>query len=286
MHTPLGFCTPLKGKRLDCMIKLIATDMDGTFLREDHQFNRERFRKILNQFHEKGYLFAAASGRSLLSLQDVFQGFEDEMAFIAENGSFVSYKGDVIFEEQPITPEVYMDIVRKVEEGPYGSSSFVVLSGRNGAYLLTSAEQSYIDMISQFYLNTYLVSDFSEVTEDIIKVIATFPDGKLEAGQEWLNEQFDSVTAVTTGFESVDIILSDSHKAVGLYHLCEHFGVNAENVVAFGDNQNDLEMLDFAGTSLATSNAKPEVKKVADAVIGHCNDEAVLTYMEELLHEY
>ncbi|MGT2715825.1 Cof-type HAD-IIB family hydrolase [Streptococcus respiraculi] len=266
--------------------KIIATDMDGTFLREDHQFNRERFCKILNQFHEKGYLFAAASGRSLLSLQDVFQGFEDEMAFIAENGSFVSYKGEVIFEDQPIAPEVYMDIVRKVEEGPYGSSSFVVLSGRNGAYLLTSAEQSYIDMISQFYLNTYLVSDFSEVTEDIVKVIATFPDGKLEAGQEWLNEQFDSVTAVTTGFESVDIILSDSHKAVGLYHLCEHFGVDVENVVAFGDNQNDLEMLDFAGTALATSNAKPEVKAVADAVIGHCNDEAVLAYMEEMLNEY
>ncbi|MBF0787972.1 HAD family hydrolase [Streptococcus sp. 19428wC2_LYSM12] len=268
------------------MQKIIATDMDGTFLREDHQFNRERFRRVLNQFHEKGYVFAAASGRSLLSLQTVFQGFEDEIAFIAENGSLVSYKGEVIFEEQPIERKVYMDIVHKLEEGPYGSSSFLVLSGRQGAYLLTSAEQSYIDMISQFYVKIHLVTDFSEVTEDIVKIVATFPDGTLEAGQEWLNEHFDRVTAVTTGFESVDIILSDSHKAVGLYNLCEYFGVDAEHVVAFGDNQNDLEMLDFAGTSLATSNAKPEVKKVADTVIGHCNDEAVLAYMEEMLHEY
>lgn len=265
--------------------KIIASDMDGTFLREDHQFDRERFRRLLDRFQEKGYLFVAASGRSLLSLQAVFQGFEDEIAFIAENGSVVSYKGELIFEDQPIDPKVYMDIVHRLEDSPYGSSSFLVLSGRQGAYLLTSAEQSYIDMISQFYLKTYLVSDFSEITEDIVKIVATFPDGTLEAGQDWLNEHFDSVTAVTTGFESVDIILSDSHKAVGLHHLCQHFGVTAQEVVAFGDNQNDLEMLDFAGLSLATSNAKPEVKQVADTVIGHCNDEAVLTYMEEMLND-
>ncbi|MER0122215.1 Cof-type HAD-IIB family hydrolase [Streptococcus sp. ZJ93] len=266
--------------------KIIATDMDGTFLREDHQFNRDRFRKILDQFHQKDYLFAAASGRSLMSLQDVFQGFEDEMAFIAENGSIVSYKGKIIFEDQPIEPKVYLEIIRRLSASPYGQKSCIILSGKNGAYLLKSGDKEFIEMISPFYVKTTLVSDFSEVTEDIVKIVATFPTEEVEVAQEWLNQEFDDVIAVTTGFNSVDIILSDSHKAVGLSQLCEYCGLEAADVVAFGDNQNDLEMLDFAGTSLATSNAKPEVKKVADSVIGHCNDEAVLAYIEEMLDEY
>ncbi|MTB64505.1 Cof-type HAD-IIB family hydrolase [Streptococcus sp. zg-86] len=268
------------------MIKLIATDMDGTFLREDHQFNRDRFRKILDQFHRKGYLFAAASGRSLLSLQAIFQGFEDEMAFVAENGSIVSYKGKMIFEDQPIEPIVYLELVRRLSASPYGQNSCVVLSGKNGAYLLKSGDREFIERISPFYVKTSLVSDFSEVTEDIVKIVATFPTGEVEVAQEWLNQEFDGVTAVTTGFNSVDIILSDSHKAVGLSKLCEYCGLEATDVVAFGDNQNDLEMLEFAGIALATSNARPEVKQIVDRVIGHCNDEAVLAYIEEMLDEY
>lgn len=47
LHNPLGFCTPLKGKWLDCMIKLIATDMDGTFLRSDKTYDKARFSSLL-----------------------------------------------------------------------------------------------------------------------------------------------------------------------------------------------------------------------------------------------
>lgn len=263
--------------------KLLVSDMDGTFLREDHQFHHERFRRLIHRFREKGYLFVPASGRSLLSLQDVFKGFENDIAFIAENGSLASYKGKMIYEDQPIPPTLYLDIIRQIEEGPYGSSRFVVLSGKSGAYLLKSADPSYVEMIAQFYLQTYLVSDFSEVEEDIIKVIATFPDDDLEEAQNWLNRQLEGASAITTGFNTVDIVLSGRHKAVALSKMCDYFGVEAKDVVAFGDNQNDLEMLSFAGTAIATKNAKPEVKKIADTVIGHCNDDAVLTYLEEMV---
>lgn len=51
--------------------------------------------------------------------------------------------------------------------------------------------------------------------------------------------------------------------------------------MAFGDNQNDLDMFDFAGLALATENAREEVKAKADLMIGHCNDGAVLAYLEE-----
>lgn len=263
------------------MKKIIATDMDGTFLKSDHSFDAVRLRKVLNQFKEKGYLFVAASGRSLQNLEETFAAFKDEMAFVAENGSIVSYKGEILFEDDPISPEVYLKIAADIEEGPYGSSKFVLLSGLTGAYMLESADPEYAAILAEFYPQLYKVEDFSQVTEPVIKVFSAFPGENMAEVQDWLQKRFEGITAVTTGFESVDIILSDINKAVGLSKLCDHFGLTGADVVAFGDNQNDVEMLQFAGHSVATANARQLVKDVVHQVIGSCEEGAVLDYLEE-----
>lgn len=263
--------------------KIIASDMDGTFLRSDHSFDKERFARILSAFKEKGYLFVAASGRPLLSLKHIFQGFEKEMAFVAENGSVVTYQDELIFMDEPIDKETCLALVDAIEQGSYGNSKTMILSGFKGAYLLESSDPDYVDFIKKFYINVQQVADFSQVEEPIVKIVATFPDDDLSEAQAWLNSQFEQVTAVTTGIESVDIILSGVNKSIGLSQLCAKFGLSSEDVIAFGDNQNDLEMLDYAGLGMATSNAKEDVKAIANQVIGSCEDDAVLEFMEMLI---
>ncbi len=263
--------------------KIFATDLDGTFLRGDHRFDKERLKRILEQFREKDYLFVAASGRSLLSLQSVFAGFEEDMAFLAENGSLVAYRDQMIFEEAAIPREVYLPLIQKIKEAPFGSKSQILLSGKNGGFLLDTVLPEYYNRIIAYYPNCRKVNDFHEVTEAIVKLVVTFSEEELDAANDWLNTTFSDIQSVTTGFDSVDIILNGGNKAVGLSHLCDYFGLTAADVIAFGDNQNDLEMLDFAGHALATSNARPIVKEAADEMIGHCNDDAVLEYIEEYL---
>ena len=65
--------------------------------------------------------------------------------------------------------------------------------------------------------------------------------------------------------------------------MCQKLDINPDQVLAFGDNMNDYQMLKFAGQAIATDNARQEVKAIADQVIGHCNDEAVISYMEGLV---
>ena len=100
---------------------------------------------------------------------------------------------------------------------------------------------------------------------------------------DYLNTIFEDMTAVTTGFDSMDIILKGVDKGFGLYHLCQELGCKASDVVAFGDNLNDMEMLTFAGHAVATENARDEIKAVADEVIGHHKDGAVFDFMEGLV---
>ena len=79
------------------MFKLVATDMDGTFLDANGTYDKKRLQKVLAGFKEKGILFVAASGRSLLALEDLFSDFRDQMAFVAENGSALVVDGDLTF---------------------------------------------------------------------------------------------------------------------------------------------------------------------------------------------
>lgn len=265
--------------------KLFVTDLDGTFLRSDHGYDKLTLRKILDQFKERGYLFVAASGRSLLSLKEVFKEFEEDMAFLAENGSLLSYQGQMLFQDRLIKAEEYQPIVAAIQNSPFGQSDRILLSGLDQAYIAAGVDDPYYEEICHYYPIIQKVGDLSAVREDMVKIVAYFAEDILPEANLWLNRSFEGLTAVSTGFDSVDIILSDINKAVALSQLCDHFGLTKLDVIAFGDNHNDLEMLEFAGRALATANARDSVKDIADQVIGTCDEDAVLTYIQEYLQQ-
>lgn len=264
------------------MQKLIVTDMDGTFLNRERSFDSERLHTILDAFLAKDYLFVAASGRSLITLEKLFSGFEDKMAFIAENGSVVKLFGKIIHEEV-MTKNHYQSVIETLIKCPYLKKGYFLLSGEKGAYVGLDAEDSYVQHASDYYENVQKVADFTVIDDVIFKLSVNFSSETVSLGEAWVNEHIPTVTAVTTGFESIDVILKNVNKSTGLRHLCTNFNIAQSDIIAFGDNLNDLEMLEFAGKAIATDNARPEIKMVCDGVIGHCHDESVITYMESLV---
>ncbi|MFC3928683.1 Cof-type HAD-IIB family hydrolase [Streptococcus caprae] len=264
------------------MIKLIATDMDGTFLDASGQFDRERFVAVLEKCREQDVLFTVASGRGILALEKLFAGFLDQIALVAENGSVVTYQGKILY-ERAMTREQAEAVVQHVLASPYSTGPQLLLSGEKGAYVPRSADPAYVEHMKHYHEGIRLYDDLAEIDDVIIKVTTVFKPEEVALGSAWLNERLPFVTGVTTGFEAIDIILSDVNKGEGLAHLCQELGLTAANVTAFGDNLNDLEMLEFAGSAIAMENARPELKAVADRVIGHHDDGAVLSYLEEAL---
>lgn len=113
-------------------IKLMATDMDGTFLDKKSQYDAERLRKLLAQAKEKGIYFVVASGRAVQSLKEVFADFQDQVIFLGENGTVVEYKGKTLYEE--IMPrKLYLDIVDKIRTSHFKNRDMIHLSGKKGA---------------------------------------------------------------------------------------------------------------------------------------------------------
>ena len=92
-----------------------------------------------------------------------------------------------------------------------------------------------------------------------------------------------TVTPMVSGFGAIDLVRTGVNKATGLKDLCERLNADPEGILAFGDGENDMEMLRYAGWGVAMSNAPEVVRNAADEVIGSNEEQAVLDYLEQLL---
>ncbi len=119
-----------------------------------------------------------------------------------------------------------------------------------GLILHPKASDDYLNFISNYYENVQRVADLAQVEDNILKVTANFSEDTVRQGEAWFNERISYAQAVTTGFKSVDIVIRDVNKRTGLEALCQTFNMDKSEIVAFGDNLNDFEMLDFAGMQL------------------------------------
>jgi Cof subfamily protein (haloacid dehalogenase superfamily) len=81
----------------------------------------------------------------------------------------------------------------------------------------------------------------------------------------------------------IEVVKAGLNKAVGLKRVAEHFGIPNDRIIAFGDEDNDLEMIEFAGHGIAMGNAIPELKNIADAITNSNEEDGVARYLEEVL---
>lgn len=246
------------------MIKLIASDVDGTLIKDSTPNLYPEMVETIKKLKEKGILFCAASGRQYESLRNVFRDVADDIAYIAENGAHIRYQNRNI----SVTPmkrehiEGIMDMLR-----PYYGECETVISTANGS-LLESKNKEFIDLLTFGYHNTFrLVEDVLKEKDEIIKVAVYRKDSIRDLGESLFIPAWSSkVKACMAGEEWVDFMDQSVDKGNGLKILEEHLGIRKEETMAFGDNNNDVGMMLAAGTSYAVDTAVDEVKRAAGNV--------------------
>ena len=255
-------------------IKLIATDMDGTFLNDQHQYDQDLLSKVLASCKEKGIYFAAASGRALLSLKSLFKGFEDQMIFIAENGSVVEFHGEDLY-EATMSKDFYLGVFEALKSSPYADPNKLLLTG--------TVDPDYLALSQHYNENIQKVKSLVDIQDEIFKLTTNFDAALVLEGEQWVTENIPGVKAMTTGFESIDIVLDYVDKGVAITALADKLGISMDQVMAFGDNLNDLHMMQVVGHPVAPENARPEILAIAETVIDHHATGSVLRYMEEIV---
>ncbi len=148
------------------MIKLIASDLDGTLIPEGTQEMEDGFMDVLGELLERGYEFCAASGRQYANMRRVFEGYRDRIGFVCENGALVMEHGTIRYAQKlprELVSEVSADILSL-------SCTDILLSGVKACYIHPRTDWFENQIINVLKNETCVFQDLDEVDDTIVKI--------------------------------------------------------------------------------------------------------------------
>lgn len=262
------------------MIKLIATDMDGTWLTDHQTYDRQLFKREFELMTAKGIKFVVASGNQFANLLSRFPKESAEIYFIAENGALVG-KGHQVLHVEALEEQVYAVALAAVKE--YNCPAIV--EGAASAYVRQQDGPAFLREMHKYFDKIQVVPNFEHIDDRILKVNMTTPIAKTLKIISNLRAKYPGVGFVAGSKDSIDIQGKTMNKASGLRYLSRQLGIKPAEMVAFGDSGNDVGMLKYVKKSFVTSNAMKEAKEAAGQVIGSSNESAVQKKIWQLLQE-
>ncbi|MPQ43890.1 HAD family hydrolase [Clostridium tarantellae] len=260
------------------MVKFIATDMDGTLLNNNDEINPEFF-DIFKKLRKNGVIFAAASGRQYYNLLKKFEKVKDDMMFIAENGTFVVYKGKELV-ANPLKREItdnLIDIGNNIED------AYLVVCGKKSAYI-KSKDEKFVKEVAKYYERYKIVSDFNNINDDILKVTLCDFKGSEKNSYKYFSKYKDKLQVTVSGEIWLDITAKGVNKGVAMDKIKETLNINYDEVMVFGDYLNDLELMKSGYYSYAMENAHKDLKKVARFIAKSNNENGVVEKIKEVLN--
>ncbi|NLR08448.1 MULTISPECIES: HAD family hydrolase [Lactobacillaceae] len=265
-------------------IKMIATDVDGTFLNQERHYNQARFARQLHQLTAAGIHFVVASGNHLGHLHRVFAPTPAVQTFVAENGGLIVDQGQTLFEDILPTPTVHR-IVAAILADETLRPQVLRLSGAHGTYINRHDRPSDPAAQCYFFNNLVFVDDLTQVDDLIYKINGEWPNDTIQHVAARLNHRFpDQINAMASGFGSIDIVAAHMNKAIGLTQLAQSWDIAPSEIAAFGDNDNDRDMLAHVGLGVAMQNGTDTVKAVADLITPTDNNhDGVLNVIDAIL---
>ena len=241
------------------MIKLVASDIDGTLLTEGMtQLNPEIY-DIIRKLKQKNIHFVVASGRQLDSQKIIFAPVSDEISYISENGAICMHEGEkyVISE---LDHEFAMRIIEEVEKRP---NCKLAISTPSTQYIKSNDDAFYEHMCKHLKYNITTINSFQDITEPIVKIAFLDSVTTQESYEHFHNLFGKEIKIANAGNLWIDFIPFDSNKGTALNFLLNKLNLTPSQAVSFGDQQNDQEMLELTGLSYAMAHSKPEIQSRA-----------------------
>lgn len=248
------------------MIKLIASDLDGTLLPESKKIPRDFF-DVLDEVLARKIVFAVASGRTYTAVDHLFpQMYLDKIAFICDNGACV-YRGGKVVHTDALDEQTYFEFIEACEQ--IGGLNLVACASE-GVYHLRSSDD-FSDEVGRYYRNHKVIDNFRNVRDTVYKLAVCDATGAEEHGKPALDKIFKGrLNIQVSGKIWMDVMAAGVSKGTALASLQKQLGVSHDETMAFGDYFNDVEMLGMAKWSFCPKNGHEDVKKLCGFICEDC----------------
>ena len=259
-------------------IKLIATDIDGTILKHNFEFNQE-VKDCIKKLTQDGIKVVLVTGRMHVATDFIAEELGLDTPIVSYQGGLVKHDNETLYEKN-LDPKRAKEIIHWAK--------------KNEVHLnLYMNDQLYVeqdDAIIRRYTGErgagFLVESFDEIKlERINKILAIdFEDeNKVNMWRDYLQNKFDDIDVV----KSMPYFCEVSHPEATKYHavkfLSKYLGFTQEEVLAIGDQDNDINLLRAGGIKVAMGNATEELKAVADYVTDSVENDGFVKAVEKFV---
>ena len=256
-------------------IKIVFFDIDETLIVKDKDYLPASVLPAIRGLKANGIIPAIATGRTPFSfppkIKALVAGAEMDM-FVTMNGQYVRYQ-DQVLAQHPIAPAKIQRVVD-------------FLAAHNIDYAFVSDECICVSAVNDKVrsamdpLRTDYHIDKDYFTKHDVFQILPFYD---QSQDELIARSgiLDGLKVVRWHENSVDLFDQQGSKARGIDSAIRHFGLTMDNVMAFGDGLNDVEMLSTVGVGVAMGNAHEQLKALATHVTDHIEQDGIYNFLKK-----
>ncbi len=259
-------------------IQMVVTDLDDTLLATDKTISEKAVAEI-NRLEEKGILFTFITGRPSYALEKFASQVNITAPIVSCNGSYIyDYIAREVLESLPLEIGGLINLIHRAYEEKL---TVLVLVGEieyalgRTAWVRVREEQGRVIPIIS-------IEELWNVETPIYKmnIMADENQEGFVSLSETIDEVAEQYSIALYGNSGCEIVARGVNKETGLRKLCQILRIPMENVLALGDNINDLEMLKAAGIGVAVNNATLDTKKCADYITKEERTDGVIEALE------
>ena len=251
-------------------IKIVFFDIDGTLFKLHTNEMSPKTLETLQKLREDGIKICIATGRSPMGLPK-FEGIEFD-AYLTYNGSYCYADDETIFSNSLSKEDVKQILLNASKMGKPVTVALKSEMSSNGL----DADLEHYMAVENLDLN--VSNDFEDkVKDEVYQVMLACCPEEYDLSLENVKQ----AKIATWWDKAVDIIPANGGKGMGIEAMLRYYGLDKSEALAFGDGNNDIEMLQTVGTGVAMGNASDDLKAVADEICGDVAEDGIYWYCKE-----
>lgn len=262
---------------------LIVLDLDGTLLNDEKYINAKT-KDILFKVKEAGHQIMIATGRPYRASEPYYRELSLTTPIVNFNGAYVHHPFNRLWQpiHNPLQLGIVHDVVESVSILEYEN---LIAEVKDDVYIHT-ADDRLNDLLSMGNPRITIGSLKETLKENPTSLLIQAEDYHVPIIRRHLQEVHAELIEHRrwgAPFPVIEIVKKGLSKAVGIAHIAKEMQIPRERIIAFGDEDNDLEMIDYAGIGVAMGNAIPELKQIANEITITNNEDGIAKVLIERL---
>ena len=259
---------------------ILITDVDGTLVKDGTLDINPEYYEVMGQLLDKGIQVVICSGRAYSSVSRLFSPLKEKLYFICDGGSVIRTEKEIL-KSYAFEPELWKNMYRSAMSV---KDCDCFISTVYGCYAENPDSEMYKWLVDSYKFDMTEINSTDEIKEEVIKLsVYHSTDCEAACKNSFIPLWKDKAKLASSGSTWVDCVRKDANKGTALIWLQNHLRIGRADTYAFGDNINDMEMLQNAGHSFAVENGRPELKAVAERIIPPYWEYGALQVMKSLL---